>query len=143
VADAKHEEALSFTARSDPAPLSRTMLRLRHDLVIVGRAAAEPLPAAIEPRLAPLAAAFGSGVGRYLAACAGALRTGRPPPPAAQVASEIDAYTAEVAAMRDEGLTRELSTGQLEQLFAFGFAFDQILRDLTDLERCIGEWVAG
>jgi uncharacterized membrane protein YccC len=140
VADAKHEEALSFAARSDPAPLSRTMVRLRHDLVIVGRAAAEPLPAAIAPRLAPLAAAFGMGVGGYLAACANALRTRQPPPAAAQVAPEIEAYTVEVAAMRNEGLTHALSTSQMEQFFALGFAFDQILQDLTDLERCIVEW---
>jgi uncharacterized membrane protein YccC len=142
VADAKHEDALSFAARSDPAPLSRTMLRLRHDLVIVGRAAVEPLPPTIAPRLAPLAAAFGSGVGGYLAGCARALRTGQPPPPAAQVDSGIDAYMAQVTAMRDEGLTRALSTSQMEQLFALGFAFDQILQNLTDLERCIGEWAA-
>jgi hypothetical protein len=44
--------------------------------------------------------------------------------------------------MRDEGLTRALSTSQMEQLFALGFAFDQILQNLTDLERCIGEWAA-
>jgi len=140
MADAKHEQALSFAARSDPAPLSRTMLRLRHDLVIVARAAAEPLPAAIAPRLAPLAEAFGSDVTGYLAACAEALRTAQPPPPAAPAGSGIDAYLAEVAAMRGEGLTRALSTSQLEQLFALGFAFDQILQDLTDLERCVAEW---
>jgi uncharacterized membrane protein YccC len=142
VADAKHEEALSFAARSDPAPLSRTMLRLRHDLVIVGRAAAEPFPDAIGRRLAPLAAAFGSGVGGYLAASARALRMRQPPPAPALVQSEIDAYMSEVAAMRDEGLTRTLSTSQLEQLFALGFAFDQILQNLTDLERCVREWAA-
>ncbi|HTX50169.1 MAG TPA: FUSC family protein, partial [Caulobacteraceae bacterium] len=142
VADAKHEEALSFTSRSDPAPLSRTMLRLRHDLVIVGRAAAEPLPDTIVGRLAPLAAAFGSSAAAYLAASARALSTRRPPPAAAQVEPQIDAYMSEVAAMREAGLTRTLSTSQLEQLFALGFAFDEIRRNLTDLERCIGEWAA-
>jgi len=140
MADARHERALSFAARLDPEPLSRTMLRLRHDLVIVGRAAAEPLPDAIAPRLAPLAAAFGAGVAGYLAASAGALRSHGPPPDAAHVKPGLDAYMAEVAAMRAEGLTRALSTGQLEQLFALGFAFDQILQDLTDLERCVGDW---
>jgi uncharacterized membrane protein YccC len=142
-ADAKHEAALSFAQRRDPAPLSQTMLRLRHDLVIIGRAAAEPLPAAVVHRLSPLAAAFGSGVAGYLAANAHALRTRQSPPAATQVGVEIDAYTAEVAAMRDEGLTRALTTSQLEQLFALGFAFDQILQDLTDLERYVGEWAAG
>jgi uncharacterized membrane protein YccC len=142
VADAKHEAALSFGARADPAPLSQTMLRLRHDLIIVGRAAAEPLPDAVLPRLAPPATRFGAGVAGYLAATAGALRARQPPPAVTPVAAEIDAYMAEVAAMRAQGLTRALSTGQLEQLFALGFAFDQILRDLADLERYVGEWAS-
>ena len=36
------------------APLSRTLLRLRHDLVIIGRAAALPLPDVFARRLGPL-----------------------------------------------------------------------------------------
>jgi len=42
-AEARRERVVPFTRAPDPAPLSRTLLRLRHDLVILGRAAAAPL----------------------------------------------------------------------------------------------------
>jgi uncharacterized membrane protein YccC len=143
VAEATHERAVSLGGRIDTAPLSRTMLRLRHDLVIVGRAAAEPLPDAVSQRLAPLVAAFGAGVSGYLRACAQALGTRRSPPASAQVDPIIDAFTAEVAAMRADGLTRTLSTSHLEQLFALGFTFQEIRRNLSDLERCVRDWSSG
>src|SRR5262249_3157479 len=40
----KRERPLSFTSAPDPAPLARTLLMLRHDLVMLCRARAEPLP---------------------------------------------------------------------------------------------------
>src|SRR5262249_46566130 len=121
----------------DAGPLSRTMLRLRHDLVIVGRATAAPLPDAVGQRLAPCTIAVGAEAGRYLAACADALRTRRAPPDPREVGLAIATFTAEVAALRADGLTRPLSTAQLEQLFALGFAFEEMRRNLLDLQRCI------
>ena len=47
-------------------------------------------------------------VSGYLAAKDRALRMQRPPSTAAQVESEIDAYGSEVAAIREDGLTRAL-----------------------------------
>ena len=43
-ADAKREQATYLMADLDSRPLLRTMLRLRHDVVIVARAATVPLP---------------------------------------------------------------------------------------------------
>jgi uncharacterized membrane protein YccC len=57
-AEARRERMVFFTHDVDPAPLSRTLLRLRHDFVILIRAAAEPLPGAIAERLAPPLAAW-------------------------------------------------------------------------------------
>jgi hypothetical protein len=59
VAEARRERMVSFTRDVDPPPLSRTLLRLRHDFVILIRAAAEPLPDAVAERLAPPLARFG------------------------------------------------------------------------------------
>ena len=42
--EAQHELMITFAAQPDPGPLSRTMLRLRHDLVTIGRAGIRPLP---------------------------------------------------------------------------------------------------
>jgi uncharacterized membrane protein YccC len=140
VAEARHERAVSLVGRVDAGPLSRTMVRLRHDLVIVGRAAAEPLPDSIARRLAPLASAVGAQVSRYLVSCAQVLGDRGQPSGLGQVDIAIDTFTAEVAAMRGEGLTRTLSTSQLEQLFALGFAFGEIRGNLSDLQRCVRDW---
>jgi len=39
IEEARREQLIGLAARPDPGPLSRTLLRLRHDLVILGRAA--------------------------------------------------------------------------------------------------------
>ena len=51
----------------------------------------------------------------------------------------LTAYNAEIAALRSEGLTRGLSNAEAEQLFALGFALEQMHRDCADLERCLQE----
>jgi uncharacterized protein (DUF433 family) len=42
--EAKHERMTRLAAEPDQAQLLRTLLRLRHDLIMIGRAAAVPLP---------------------------------------------------------------------------------------------------
>jgi hypothetical protein len=49
-AEARHERMTRLAAEPDQGPLLRTLLRLRHDLVMIGRAAAEPLPAPFRTR---------------------------------------------------------------------------------------------
>src|SRR6266571_401420 len=50
--EASHERITRLGAEPDQRPLLRTMLRLRHDLVIIGRAAVAPLPEPLRQRLA-------------------------------------------------------------------------------------------
>ena len=139
VAEVRHENAFSLGAKVDAGPLSRTILRLRHDLVMVGRAAAAPLPPAVGSRLAPRVDAFGAEVSGYLVACAGALRGRLAPSSPAEGDTSIDGFNREVAAMRERGETRELSTSQLEQLFGLGFAFEEIRQNLADLRRAVSD----
>jgi hypothetical protein len=137
--EAKHERMTRLAAEPDQAPLLRTLLRLRHDLIMIGRAAAVPLPATFRSRLAPQLARIQETAADYLRACSGALvaRQG----PASLVATEaaLDGYDAEFAAMRREGLTRDLSDETAERLFALGFALEQLRRNFSDLGRCITE----
>jgi len=120
--------------------MSRTLLRLRHDLVIIGRAASLPLPEALLSRLSLRISAIAAMVGDYLLASANALSTDGSPPSAAHVDMVMNAYSSEVANMRAGDLTQALSANKVEQLFALGFALDQLRNDLTDLERCVREW---
>ena len=51
IAEAEHERRVRLGSE-DTGPLLRSLMRLRHDLVILGRAAGKPLPTALMPRLA-------------------------------------------------------------------------------------------
>ena len=137
--EARQERAVRLTAEPDQAPLVRTMLRLRHDLVMIWRAALEPLPEPFRARLGPRLAQIGTAMADYLNGCAGALLSRRGPPPMDAVMAALDAYAAEMAALRQEGLTRGLPVHAAEHIFALGFALDQMRHHLRDLERCVTE----
>jgi hypothetical protein len=120
--------------------LLRTLLRLRHDLVMVGRAAAEPLPARFQARLGSLLTRLGEAAGEYLRASGAALKAGREAPALDAVETALDAFAAELAAMRREGLTRDLPTDDVERIFTLGFALEQLRRNFDDLARCVAEF---
>ena len=136
-AEAQHELMISFAPQPHPGPLSRTMLRLRHDLVIIGRAGLKPLPDTLRARLgAPLVRA-GAAASDFLNDSAGALNRRSAPPPLDAFEIALAAYTEEVEAVRSEGLTLPLTSNEVEPLFALGFAFEQLRQNFIDLRRCV------
>jgi len=139
MAEAKHEPFVSFTGEADPGPLSRTLLRLRHDLVIIGRAAGMPLPGIFVERLGPPLTRVGERMGDFLRSSAKALDTRGSPPALEAVETSLRAYSAEVTVTRDEGLTLKLSTEEAENLFALGFGLEQMHQNFVDLQRCVRE----
>ncbi len=139
-AEAEHERSAGLAVGPDTGPLLRTLLRLRHDLVMIGRAAIAPLPEALRARLETPLAQAGTAFADYLRASGAALRAGRRPPPLTAVASAVDAYAAAVDALRRDGLTRGLPSDAAECFFALGFALEQMHSNLKDLERCVAEW---
>jgi uncharacterized membrane protein YccC len=139
-AEAEHERSAGLTVGPDTGPLLRTLLRLRHDLVMIGRAAVSPLPEPVRSRIETPLARVGTAFADYLRASAAALQTGQEPPPLNDVASALDAYEAEIAALRREGLTRDIPGDATERFFALGFAFEQMHQNFKDLERCVAEW---
>jgi hypothetical protein len=139
-AEVQRERLVNLVPEPDPAPLSRTLLRLRHDLVIFGRAAIVPLPEPIGERVGPLLARIAASAGDYLRQCGAALVARRPPPLRDAVEATLDAYTSELAAIRKERLTRSLSDSEVERIFALGFALEQLRHNFSDLQRCVEEW---
>jgi uncharacterized membrane protein YccC len=137
-ADASSERLLRFAAGPDQGPLSRTLLRMRHDIVIIGRATATPLSAASAQRLAPLLSRFAACASDFLRGCATALALRAPPPSVRDVEAAHDAYTGELNALRRDGLPA-LSAAEAEQVFALGFALEQLHREFGDLARCVRE----
>ena len=138
--EAERERAARLAVGADTGPLLRTLLRLRHDLVMIGRVAVGPLPEAIGARLQSPLARVGAAFADYLRASAAALPAGRGPPPLSAVESALEAYAAEIAALRRDGSTRSLPGDAAERVFALGFAFEQMYSNCTDLQRCVAEW---
>jgi uncharacterized membrane protein YccC len=138
--EAEHERSARLAAGPDTGPLLRTLLRSRHDLVMIGRAALNPLPETLASRLESPLLKVGVALADYLRGSGAALRAGRRPPSLDAVEAALAAYTAEVAAMRKDGLTRSLTSEAAESFFALGFALEQLHGDLKDLQRCVAEW---
>jgi hypothetical protein len=139
-AEAERERAAHLSSGPDTGPLLRTVLRLRHDLVMIGRASVLPLPAELQrPMVLPLKR-VSDAIVDYLNAAAASLRMATLPPAIAPVQDALGAYAAAVASIRSEGLTRGLAGDVLERCFALGFSLEQMRRNLKDLERCVAAW---
>jgi uncharacterized membrane protein YccC len=138
--EAERERAARLSSGPETGPLLRTILRLRHDLVMIGRASVVPLPAQLQQRLAAPLARVSQTMVDYLNTIASALRTGRGAPAIWPVQSALEAYAAEVAALRSDGLTIGIPGDIAERFFALGFSLEQMRQNLRDLERCVSYW---
>lgn len=138
--EAERERSARLAVGADTGPLLRTLLRLRHDLVMIGRAAASPLPDAVTMRLEAPLGHVGAEFAEYLRASAAALRAGQGPAALDAVGSALEAYGAEVAALRRDGVTRGLTDDAAERFFALGFALEQMHNNFKDLGRVVAEW---
>jgi len=107
---------------------------------MIGRATVVPLPADVQARLAAPLARVSETIAAYLRAIAEALRTGVGAPAIWPVQAALQAYAAEVAAVRAEGLIRGQPGDVAERFFALGFSLEQMRQNLKDLERCVSEW---
>src|SRR3984885_1292086 len=139
-AEAERERAARFSTGPDTGPLLRTILRLRHDLVMIGRASVVPLPADLQRRLAVPLGGVSNAMAEYLRMMAATLRTGRGTPAIWPVQFALEAYAAEVAAVRSDGLTRGVPGDVTERFFALGFSLEQMRQNLADLQRCVSHW---
>jgi Fusaric acid resistance protein family len=138
--EAERERTAHLSSGPDCGPLLRTILRLRHDVVIIGRATVVPLPGDLQARLAAPITDVSGAITGYLRSCAAALRNGDKPPAMSPLETAIGAYAAEVGAVRGEGLTRGLPGDAIERFFALGFSLEQMRQNLIDLERVVAEW---
>jgi uncharacterized membrane protein YccC len=138
--DADHERSARLTFGADTAPLRRALLRLRHDLVFIGRAVGMPISDVMRGRMRPLLEDVEATGTAYPRACAAALRQGAGPPSVDAFQRALDAYDAKVQAMRNEGFTIALSGEAAERFFAVSFALEEMCRELRDLEPLVREW---
>jgi uncharacterized membrane protein YccC len=140
--EAKRERMPYFAAAPDLGPLLRTLLRLRHDLVMIGRVAGAPLPEPFRTRLGAPLAVVSAAIRDYLQASSAALEGRRAPPPRDPVDAALAGYAAEMVVLRREGLTRTLRADEVERIFVLGFALEQLHLHFEDLDRSVRECAA-
>lgn len=137
--EAQRERRSYFSDDPDPEPLPRTLRRLRHDLVMIGRTTSPALHQEARATLAPLLLRISQAIGEFFRAAGTALESRKPPPDLTPVDEALAAFAVGVAALRAQPGT-ELAREASERLYALGFALDQLRRDCKDLAARIGEF---
>lgn len=138
-AEAGRERRSLLTDELDPEPIPRTLRRLRHDLVMIGRVAVEPLPKEVQAALAPALARVSEQCAGFLRAAGAALIARKPAPDFTDVDSALVGFAVSVASLV-EGEGRHLPRAAIERVSALGFAFEQLRRDCKDLANRIQEF---
>jgi hypothetical protein len=139
-AEAEHERTARLTSGPDTGPLLRTLLRLRHDIVILGRAVGGDLPEPVQARLNPPLGMIAPAVSAFLRQSGAALRARVRPPPLEHVEQAFAAHSAAFDAVRRDGLIRGTPSDMAERFFALGFALEQMREHLGEVHRVVGEW---
>jgi uncharacterized membrane protein YccC len=120
--EAARERRNYLSDDADPEPVTRTLRRVRHDLVLIGRVAAEPLPQAQSAPLKDSLAEFKTAAAAFLRALGHAFAERAQPPDAARFTSALAGLSADLDAV----------TGD-ERLVALGFVLEQMERNCTEL----------
>lgn len=133
VGEAARERRSRLTDVPDPDPLFRSLVRLRHDLVMLRRFVRGPWHDAVRDHLAqPWSRAARTGAA-LLGTLGQALDGQHAPVRFGAMDEAIGAYRAAVDEVRRRGLTYPLPTDTVGRLFGIGFALEQFRQDLDDL----------
>jgi hypothetical protein len=139
-AEAERERSAHLSSGPETGPLLRTIQRLRHDVVMIGRASVVPLPENVQARLARPLSDVSNAIVSYMKSVADSLRSGTGSVDIKPVDAALEAYSAEVTLLRSEGLIRGLPVDAAERFFALGFSLEQMRQNLNDLNRCHANW---
>jgi uncharacterized membrane protein YccC len=137
--EAHHERRTYLTHEFAPDPLVRTVFRLRNDVVMIGRAAAEPLPGPILARLRQPLEQVSEAAQCFLRTCADALRERKNPPALDAVEQALVKFIATIEELRREGATRALPVENIGRLYALGFAVEQLRQNFVDFRNRVTE----
>ena len=142
-AEARAERRSYLTREFDPDPLIRTVFRLRNDVVMLGRVAAEPFAEPFVARLREPLEQVSEATQRFLRTCAVALRERRSPPPLDAVEQALARLIASIEELRREGVTRALSAEEIGRLYALRFALEQLRQNSEDFRNRVTECASG
>lgn len=129
-ADARHERSGFLASDHDVEAMLYDLRRLRHDLILIGRAARAPLPSPLREKLRPALDTLGEVAADHLLALALCFQQGGAPPRTEAIRNAFAACFNEISALRREGGLRVLSDAEVEAVFAMQFALAQWRGDL-------------
>lgn len=131
VTEAARERRNHLSEDVDPEPIARTLRRVRHDLVLIGRIAAEPVIANPSAAAQNYLRQFGLTGSAYLAALGDAFAGRHVPPPQTNLDPAIEQLLA---------VLEQMEPG--ERIVALRFCLQQLRRNLFDLHQRAGEFAA-
>jgi uncharacterized membrane protein YccC len=137
--EARQERRTYLTDEFDPDPLVRAVFRLRNDVVMIGRAAAEPLSEPIVARLREPVEQVSQAAQRFLRTCVDALRARKNPPVLSAVDQALARFIATIEELRREGATRALPAENIGRLYALRFALEQLRQNFEDFRNRVTE----
>ena len=140
VGESNHERKTLLMTGHDARPLVRALLRLRHDLIMLGRAAVIPLPDSFKDRLGSLLDKISETTVVHLDECATALTSGKTPFFMGNLDEAFEKFSSEMLLIRKEGILLQCSFDTVEHLFTLGFALEQMHQNLSDLEERVKEY---
>jgi uncharacterized membrane protein YccC len=127
------ERRIYLTDAPDPDPLCRTLRRLQHDLVMIGRAGIRPLAEPVAERLLPSVTTLAEALTGFFREAGLAVAAQAPPPSIDGVETALADYAAAGAQLRSSGLTRDLPDEAVGRIFSLAFALEQLHQNLKDL----------
>lgn len=131
VTEAARERRNHFSEDVDPEPIARTLRRVRHDLVLIGRIAAEPVIANPSATAQNCLCQFRVTGSAYLAALGDAFAGRHLPPPGTNLDPPIGQLLA---------VLEQMEPG--ERVVALRFCLQQFRRNLFDLHQRADEFAA-
>ena len=129
--EAARERKMRVSDDRDPEPVVRTLYRVRHDLVMAGRAAAKPLPAAILGDFTPLLSTLRQDAGAALRGISASLLARAPAPALDNYQASARALSQAIEALVED--RKRLPREETARLFTLRFALEQLGEDMRDL----------
>ena len=120
-----------LTEDIDPEPVARTLRRVRHDLILIGRVAAEPLIPQMQPELKQAVQNLSAAGSEYLLAVGRAFTRRNLPPEGAGFHDAMQQVLAELRRAKPE-----------ERLIALRFSLQQLQANLDDLSQRAQEFAS-
>jgi hypothetical protein len=117
----------------------RSLRRISHDLIMLARALARPLPEPLSGRLAGAAKRFGGEAGEFLTELAAALKRTASVPSLLPLQRALSKYEDTIAELRRDRLIVPLTAEDAERVLGTAFALQQLVSNLADLADRAGE----